>query len=51
MRTQTSKGVLTGQVRLIEQQTLYSDFKDLFTVFPALLTALAVIRMYTAKKR
>lgn len=51
LRRQTSKGVLTGQVRLIEQQTLYSDFKDLFTVFPALLTALAVIRMYTAKKR
>jgi apolipoprotein N-acyltransferase len=51
VRTQTSKGVLTGQVNLIDDRTLYSAFKDLFTVLPALLTALAVMRMYTSKKR
>ena len=51
VRTQTSKGVLTGQVHLIDDRTLYSAFKDLFTVLPALLTALAVMRMYTSKKR
>ena len=46
VRTQTSKGVVTGEVRLIEERTLYSRFKDLFTIFPAALAALAVIKMY-----
>jgi apolipoprotein N-acyltransferase len=50
IRTQTSKGVVTGEVQLIEKTTLYSRFKDLFTVFPAALAALAVIKMYKSKK-
>ena len=50
VRTQTSKGVVTGEVQLIEKTTLYSRFKDLFTVFPAALAALAVIKMYKSKK-
>ena len=50
VRTQTSKGVVTGEVQLIEEKTLYSRFKDLFTVFPALLTAIAIMKMYKGKK-
>ena len=50
LREEKSKGVVTGEVRLIEQVTLYSGFKDLFTVFPALLTALAVMKIYKGKK-
>lgn len=49
IRTQTSKGVITDEARLLDECTLYSRFKDLFTVLPALLTAIAIMRMYKSK--
>ena len=51
IRSNTSKGVVTGQVRLIGERTLYSRFKDLFTVLPALLVVIAVIKMYGSRKQ
>ena len=50
IRTQTSKGVITDEAKLLGECTLYSRSKDLFTVLPALLTAIAVMRMYRGKK-
>lgn len=51
IRTQTSKGVVTGQISLITKRTLYSRFKDLFTVLPALLVVAAVIKMYKGRQK
>ncbi len=51
IRTQTSKGVVTGQVKLIAERTLYSRFKDLFTVLPAFLIAVAIMRMYKSRQQ
>ena len=51
IRTQTSKGVIADEARLIDECTLYSRSKDLFTVFPAALTAVAVMKMYRKSKK
>ena len=51
IRTQTTKGVIADEAKLISECTLYSRFKDLFTVFPAALTAVAVMRMYRKSKK
>lgn len=50
VRTQTSKGVVTGQVSLISKRTLYSRIKDLFTVFPAFLAVIAIIKIYGGRQ-
>lgn len=50
IRSDTSKGVVTGDAALIGEKTLYARTKDLFAVLPAILTALAVMRMYRSKK-
>ena len=46
IRTDTSKGVVTGKASLIDEQTFYSCTGDLFAVMPASLAAAAIIRIY-----
>ena len=46
IRTDTSKGVVTGKASLIDEQTFYSCTGDLFAVLPASLAAAAIIRIY-----
>lgn len=51
IRSDTTRGVVTGEASLIPERTFYSCTGDLFAVLPAALTAIAVIKLYTSGKK
>ena len=51
IRSDTTKGVVTGEASLIPERTFYSCTGDLFAVLPASLAAIAVIKLYTSGKK